>query len=359
MLTTNPNQSGIITTPPLIPAVPVKSHRWKHIDDIRKEGIAYVEDRFKGLVQSLKTPWESFNDAGVDGLEWGNVVVLGGRPASGKTLITSNITRRSFDLNPMQNFGVLDLQFEMTTKATAIREFSSIMKMNYKQLLNADKNKPMTMSDILNLKHHLGTIVGQPIYQIEEALNVKQIEEEVELFWQFLQKPFVVTIDHSVLVKKGQGERDKFETLYELGEALTRMKKKYPVIFIVLTQMNRSIEEISRKQASSPNNFPNTADIFGADALLQHCDMMMAINRPFLYNIPYYGPDSVVVHKDLIAMHYLKVRNGEPKVEYYEADFPNNTMKEATKLNTAAGAVPAGGLSTANINPNQQKYNRN
>jgi KaiC/GvpD/RAD55 family RecA-like ATPase len=51
-----------------------------------------------GEIKSLITPWEKFNDAGTGGIEWNTMTVIGGRPASGKTLIVEQIVRESFFL---------------------------------------------------------------------------------------------------------------------------------------------------------------------------------------------------------------------------------------------------------------------
>jgi replicative DNA helicase len=342
--------------PPIITSVTpaIAAPKWKHISQVRNEGLAYMEARQKGLIKSLQTPWNSFNEAGIDGIEWGNVVVIGGRPASGKTLMTSLITTQAFPLNPTQNFGVLNFQFEMSTQTTAVREFSNVLKMSYKQLLNADKARPLTMSDILNAKHYAGLNSQQPIYQVEDAMTVSQIESEVDAFYKFIQKPFVVTIDHSILVEKGKGEKDQFDTLHELGRALTRMKKRYPVIFIILTQMNRSIEGLDRKVNGTMGNYPFTSDIYGADALLQHCDMMAAINRPSLYNLAYYGPEQYVVHPNLIALHWLKVRNGELGISFFNADFANmGLIENSAPIKAAGGQSNPNALSTTNYSRNK------
>lgn len=336
------------------PGVAVPVNKWKHISEIRDEGIEYMENRMKGLITSFRTPWQTFNDFGIDGFEWGTVNVIGGRPASGKTTIVNTITRNGFQHNKA-DYAVLDFQFEMTAKTTAVREFTGVLKQDYATLLSANRYRPITPNDIQMARNYAAQHKNERIYQIEEAQTVKGIEEQVDRFWKFIQMPFVVSIDHSILVKKGTSEKDKFETLYELGEALTRMKKSYPVIFLILTQMNRSIEAMERKFPGTVGNFPNTADVWGADALLQHCDMMMAINRPALYNLPTYGPEQVVVYPDLLAVHFLKVRNGTPGVAYYKADFGKSGMIEDPSPNKSGQAPQGGTISTANLGT---KYGR-
>ena len=90
------------------------------------EALKYMVKRQSGEEKSIYTPWPKFNDATTDGLEWNTLTVIGGRPGSGKTLIKDQIIRESFDLNPNDDFRVLEFQFEMVGRTSALREFSSL-----------------------------------------------------------------------------------------------------------------------------------------------------------------------------------------------------------------------------------------
>ena len=102
-----------------------------------QEALRYMLDRQSGKEKSIYTPWPKFNDAVTDGLEWNTLTVIGGRPGSGKTLIKDQIIRESFVLNPEEDYRVLEFQFEMVGRTSALREFSSITGKTYKQLCSA------------------------------------------------------------------------------------------------------------------------------------------------------------------------------------------------------------------------------
>jgi replicative DNA helicase len=101
---------------------------WKGQRDGFTEALQYMQGRQKGIIKSIKTPWPKFNDAGTDGIEWNTLTVIGGRSGAGKTLVKDNIINKAFDLNKGENFRVLEFQFEMLSRVTAIREISSIVK---------------------------------------------------------------------------------------------------------------------------------------------------------------------------------------------------------------------------------------
>lgn len=301
--------------------------KWKHISEIHKDAIKYMEDRRDGIIKSVETPWKKFNDAGIGGLEWGSITTIAGRPASGKTLIAKQITTNAHRLNPTQDFAVLDFQFEMSSKTTGVREFSSILKKSYKDLLSVDRK--ITDQDIAAAWAYSLNQKKQEIYQIDTPMTVVEMRRTIIEFYRTMNKPIIVTVDHSVLIKKAANEKDIYETLYAFGEMCTELKKVIPVIFVILTQMNRSIEDQARKVPGTAGNYPTSGDVFGADALLQHSDLLVVINRPSLYNLEIYGPEQFEVDDKMLALHFLKTRNGDNRLCFFEAQFEHMTIVEA------------------------------
>jgi replicative DNA helicase len=328
--------------------------KWKHISEIRKDALEYMEKRKAGLIESIRTKWKKFNDAGIGGLEWGSITTIAGRPGSGKTLIVNEITRNAHKLNPKQDFAVLDFQFEMKSETTGVREFSAVIHKSYKDLLSVDA--PLPDEDMEKLKFYAKHSAHQEIYQIDSPMTVAEMERTIIEFIKFVNKPVIVTVDHSVLIAKAADEKDVQDTLNSLGKMMTKLKKKLPVLFIVLTQMNRSIEEQARKIPGTIGNYPTSADVFGADALLQHSDLLVAINRPSLYSIDVYGPEQFEVDDRTLALHFLKTRNGDNRLCFFRAEFEHMTIVEvATPPQRQVGARRRNqqpqSLSTAGFNP--------
>jgi hypothetical protein len=147
----------------------------------------------------------------------------------------------------------------------------------------------------------------------------------------------LVTIDHSTLFKVAKGQKDKFEMLYALGEALTMMKKKYPVAFLVLSQLNRNIDNPDRARDGEYGNYVLDSDIFGSDALLQHADVVLGINKPSLRKIRQYGPERFIISdEDTLAFHFLKSRNGTTRLSFFKLD--RETMR-IIEIETPAQAM--------------------
>lgn len=313
-----------------------KRKAWKTQRDGFIDSLTYMQGRMKGEIRSIRTPWPKWNDAGTDGIEWHSTTVIGGRPASGKTLIKDQIIREAFKLNAGDDFRVLEFQFEMLARTSAIREYSSLLGKSYKYLCSADGK--ISQEDLNACYEYAKQRVKYPIDIVEEPCTVSEFKSTINDYMeahatvvddQKVYKKTIVTLDHSLLLKKDAYEKDKYDSLYSLGEAVTALKRKYPIAFIILTQLNRDINNPERNQNGKYGNYILESDIFGADALLQHADMLVGINRPAKQKIQYYGPDNFIIeNEDVLVIHFLKCRNGDTRMSFFKAEFKKMQITE-------------------------------
>jgi hypothetical protein len=314
----------------------IRGYKWKSQKEGFVDSLVYMKGRMDGSIKSLKTPWPKFNDATTDGLEWNSLTVIGGRPGSGKTLVKDQIIREAFKLNPADDFRVLEFQFEMLARTSAIREYSSVLGKTYKYLCSADGK--LSDADLTRCYDHAKERVKYPIDVIEEACTVNEFKEAIHNYMLHHSikgegedakreyKKTVITLDHTILMKKAPFEKDKYDMLYNLGEALTELKRTYPIAFIILSQLNRNIDKPERNEDGKYGNYILESDIFGADAMLQHADTLIGLNRPGKQKIRYYGPDRYIIDDDkVLVMHFIKCRNGDNRMSFFKAQF--ETMK--------------------------------
>lgn len=314
-----------------------KTFPWKSQKEGFQDSLNYLRGRKEGKIKSLVTPWPKFNDAMTDGIEWNTMTVIGGRPASGKTLIAEQIIREAFVLNPTENFRVLQFQFEMLARSSAIREYSSIIGRSYKYLCSADGK--LSDDDLEKCFLYAKQKVKYPIDIVETPKTVAEFKEVIH---QYMEEhsyykddcktytKTLITIDHSLLFKRDKPfEKDKQDMLSNLGEALTYLKRIYPISFIVLSQLNRNIDNPERAEDGKYSNYILESDIFGSDALLQHADTVIGINRPGKQKIRFYGPDRYIIDDDrVMVMHFLKCRNGDTRLSFFRAEFEKMRIVE-------------------------------
>lgn len=302
--------------------------------EILEEGLHYIEDRRIGKIKSLKLPWDGLNKMGVGGLEWGSMLTIGARPGAGKTMFVSQILRESKYLNPTQDFNILEFQFEMGPKQTAARDFVAQTALDYNQVLST--NKQIDEFSVKLMKQYVEEQktfqqLGNYRTQINTSLTVRKMEEAIHTAYNGLGgKPLIVTIDHSWLIKKDTDEREKINTLYNTVEMLMHVKNKLPIIILMISQLNRSIDEPVRKMPGTIGNYPTSSDIFGGDALMQGSDMVIVLNRPYKVDIESYGRKEYNCKTDDIFTHILKSRNSadDTNLIFMKADFPRQRIIE-------------------------------
>lgn len=312
---------------------PPHNKLWKRYGDLMAEGVNYLEQRKSGRAKSLKTQWSGFNKIGLNGLEWQSLYVVGARPGVGKTLFASSITRDLQRLNPDQDFSVLHFQFEMLGRNMAIRELSNASNLNVRYIQSAEDDglPPLSETDFKKLAEYASKQIDRQEYVVDTATNVAQMQEIIEKFYHETKKPFIVTLDHTLLIKQGASETNKQQTLEKLATMMTMIKNRYPVIFIVLTQLNRDIDNAERQIPGKLSNYPTEADVFGSDSLLQCADVMIAMNRPAKYNISLYGPHQFIIEPSMenyLALHVLKNRFGDVSVQWYYANYKIMGLEE-------------------------------
>ena len=285
------------------------------------EALKYMLDRQSGKEKSIQTPWPKFNDAVTDGLEWNTLTVIGGRPGSGKTLIKDQIIRESFVLNPAEEYRVLEFQFEMVGRTSALREFSSITGKTYKELCSAGT---VLTTETFNKCHlYAKDRVKNPVDIISTPMTVNQMREQIDMYMEEHKgQKTIITLDHSILVKRAPYQNSRLDMLFELGEFFTQCKREYPCMFICLSQLNRNIDNPDRAVDGKYGNYVLESDIFGSDAMLQHADTLIGINRPAKQKIRFYGPDRYIIQDDkTLVLHFLKARNGDTRMSFFRAQF--------------------------------------
>ena len=323
-----------------------KPTKWKTQREAFIESLSYLQGRQTGKITSIKTPWQKFNDATTNGIEWHSTTVIGARPATGKTLIKDLIINGAFKLNPLMPFRVLEFQFEMLGKNSAIREYSQNLQVSYKYLCSADG--VLSDADFERCKLYAKNKLQFPIDVVEESCNVMEFKETIEDYMkahsfqvkernpttqkdEFVTKykNTIVTLDHSLLLDNSP-YGDDMSMLKALGKTVTALKRKYPIAFIILSQLNRNIDAPERNEDGKYGNFILDSDIFGSDALLQHADTLIGLNRPGKQKLTFYGVERYIINQDptILAMHFLKCRNGETGIGFFKTEFDKMNIAE-------------------------------
>jgi replicative DNA helicase len=311
--------------------------------DALRKAILKMKGRRNGDIKSLKSAWPKFNDAFCAGLEWRTITVVGARPGTGKTLFLEQLFNDIIVQNPDQEFRILKFQFEMVDETSGVRKLSLETGADYNTLMSKDGVKVDKAIYDKCVEYYEKSIEHDLTRVLYDSCSVDEMCATIHYEFEKFKRPdgtyvnMLVGIDHSTLFGLTKGQKDKFEMLSALGEALTMMKKKYPVAFVVLSQLNRNIDNPDRQRDGEYGNYILDSDIYGSDALLQHADVVLGINKPSIRKIRQYGPDRYIINdEDLLVFHFLKSRNGTTRMSFFKLD---RTVMRIVEIATPAQAT--------------------
>jgi len=301
---------------------------YRHIEHPTKEALKYIDSRRKGIVKSLKTRWKKFNKLTNGGVEPGVITTIAGASGSGKTAFAGTLAVDLVDLNPDQDFVILNFSFEMIGYRSIGRFISYKARKTTNELYSGDQDNVVINDDEFSaIEKHGESIKQYPIYFVDSPGNVDQIKNTIETFRMTVArgKWLVIMLDHTLLVrgKTSQGER---EVLGDLQKLFMEVKKWGRVSIIQLTQLNRNIEASER--ISNPSlHYPRRSDLSSSDTMFHASDFVFVIHRPETIGIEKYGLSNLPT-KDVVYLHCLKARDGEAKILVFKNNLKYNSIDE-------------------------------
>jgi replicative DNA helicase len=307
--------------------------KYRPIGDAAKESAEYIDQRRKGLIRSLKLPWSKYNDVAMGGIEWYTIHTIGGMSGSGKTATLNQLETEVISLNPDENLAVLSFNFEMLARNLVSRKISNKLGKTVKELHSGEDGRTVSDELFQEVEKTTESLSKLPIYYVETSGAVDDIRKTIVNFAQedyIKGKGVLVLLDHTLLVNGRSGEQERI-TLVNLMVMFNELKKSFHeagmrISFVILTQLNRRIEESDRLTDAS-QHFPMKKDIFGGDAIYQFSDVVMVSMNPEQLGLGSYGTDGWPV-EGFLYWHFLKVREGEPVVARMENELKFNRITD-------------------------------
>ncbi len=225
------------------------------------------------------------------GLQGGDMIIVAGRPAMGKTTFALNIAEH---VAVEQGLPVAIFSLEMPSTQLAMRFISSIGRIDQHKLrtgrLNDDDWGRLTMA--------LGKLHEAPIH-IDETGSINSIDLRARarrLARQYGGKLGLIVIDYLQLMSSPREGENRATEISEISRSIKSLAKELSVPIIALSQLNRSLEQ-------RPNKRPVMSDLRESGAIEQDADIIV-----FLYRDEVYNPDSA--EKGLAEAIIGKHRNG-------------------------------------------------
>ena len=230
-----------------------------------------IEDRSRGIsVAGIQVNFHDF-DAMTQGLQRGDLIVLGSRPSMGKTSLALNMAKNVAQLHSLP---VCIFDLEMSKEQLTYRLISSEAGIETSRL----RTGRLQEDEWPDLGEGLERLGQLPIF-ITDKSNIT-VEEMISkckgIKEQYKSELGLVVIDYLQLMD-GPLDESREEELSKVVVQLKEMAKVLHVPVIVLSQLDREIEY-------RPNKRPMLCDIRETQSLESHADIVTMIYRDEYYN---------------------------------------------------------------------------
>lgn len=204
-------------------------------------------------------------DEKIEGLKKSELIILGGRPASGKTTLAMNIAfniarKRKNVLFFSLEMGAVELHERLVTSITEIKPYPGIDIVSAQKLLAVSEK----------IKEELPLVVDD-----RAGLTVEDIFLEAQKSKE-AGKLDLIVIDHLSILKSRKSFKNRYEEISDISRQLKILAKEMDVPVLCLCQLNRAVEGREMKA-------PTMADLRDSGSIEQDADLILFVYRPEYY----------------------------------------------------------------------------
>ena len=226
-------------------------------------------ERTHKLTGSLTGITSGFSDIDwrTSGWQNGDLIILAGRPGSGKSICCKDFAERS---------GVPTLYFtlEMSAEQNQQRQFAGQSGVSFRKIRGAK----MDEDDWEKVLEGADKISKIPIYYVD--IGTLSIQNLINIIQLSVEKYGIklVVIDYLQLIKKRSSLNNREQEVSDISRSLKATARDFNIPIICLAQLNRQCE-----QRDKYNKRPILSDLRESGSLEQDSDIVMFLYREHLY----------------------------------------------------------------------------
>jgi len=248
-----------------------------------------IEQLASGEVVGLPTGLADLDRLLGTGMEPGALVIIGGRPSSGKTTLALNIAERVAG----QGRAALVFSMEMSEEELTLKLAAAHGHLDHERI----RTGTLSDAEFPRLADTLGNIAQLPIFiDPGSALSIEQVRTRARRMARQKHGLGVVLVDYLQLMAVDDRSDNRATALGDITRGLKALAKELGVPVVALSQLNRKLEERLDKR-------PILSDLRESGAIEQDADVIVFVHREEQYN-----PNTV--DKGVAELILAKNRNG-------------------------------------------------
>ena len=291
------------------------SSELKNMETISTETLDYIkrmkEMGNKHLIGETTGFYEL--DKKTTGFNAGDLVIIGARPAMGKTALVLNMGLANVE----QGKGVIIFSLEMPAEQLMLRMLSAKTSIPLQNLRKGDLDDQQWS----NLTAAFDDLNGKKLFVDDGgSLNINQLRARVRKIAQNQDNNISMIIIDYLQLMQGTGGKDRHLEVSEISRGLKMLAREMKIPVIALSQLNRGLE-------NRPDKRPMLSDLRESGSIEQDADIIMFVYR-----------DDVYKERD----EARKEKEAKDRGEEYKSTFINNPVEEAEVIIGKQRAGPIG-----------------
>jgi len=259
-----------------------------------------------GTNPGISTQLGYFDQCLGGGMRGGELIVVAGRPAMGKSFVATYLTRTFADHGPVALFSL-----EMD-RASIVKRLASAEAGLKQSWLTANALPPDKITTFLDAYSRMAAL---PIYVDDipgSECSPAWLQSECNRIYRKHEKLSLIVVDYLQLIGD-QGSAIRVNELGRYTSALKSLAKRFDCPVIALSQLSRGVESRNDKR-------PIMSDIRSSGAIEQDADVIV-----MLYRDEYYKPDTP--DQGILELILAKNRHGKCATAKAEFDPEIGTIK--------------------------------
>lgn len=239
-------------------------------DDGKLDGT--IEQLFEQLEKEAETGIKTFPKLDFifgGGMFGGQLIIIGARPAVGKTAFTLNLADNAMLQQPdlQVDFFTLEMnKMQMVQRfISKMTEVNSMKFRNPKLSLRKDEKAKVTASGVKLMQSNL---------RVHDSMfNIREIERQIRRrHYESDGKPYIAFVDYLGLIDSGDNRQPRHVQVGEITRIFKMLTNELNIPIVLLSQLNRGIEGRQDKK-------PNLSDLRESGSVEQDANIVMFLHE--------------------------------------------------------------------------------